>query len=171
MTGPADGSWVFRIQSKVMSHACLQVSFTRHQSHSLTSANIISPPSCLQLKWGVRNHWQWVQPLAERLSSLHCTDIMYCTHSEPSDRAARMTSPVTRPSAPWSPTWDKIACVCVRTHTQTARAQILTVWHQTRVDYFLQSLIKMGTFTLQSAGWSGGGFLHLRGWTWLALEP
>lgn len=95
-----------------------------------------------------------------------CTDIMYCTHSEPSDRAAHMTSPVTRPSAPWSPTWDKIAHTY--THTQELR---YWPWHQTRADYFLQSLIKMSTFTLQSAGWSAGGFLHLRGWTWLASGP
>lgn len=34
---------------------------------------------------------------------------VYCTHSEPSGRAAHMMSPVTRPSAPWSPTWNEHA--------------------------------------------------------------
>lgn len=69
----------------------------------------------------------------------HCTDVMYCTHSEPSDRAAHMTSPVTQPSAPWSPAWDKNTHTQTPTHTHPLRPRILTVWSMAWMDYFPQS--------------------------------
>lgn len=59
----------------------------------------------------------------------------WCTHSEPSGRAAHRMSPVTRPSAPWSLTWNK------HTHQDHILHTHKLQWHKYPTQVFFFPLI------------------------------
>lgn len=60
--------------------------------------------------------------LARTLCAIRGT-VVVLTHSEPSGTAARMMSPVTRPSAPWSPTWNRDTGQEHASHTHNPRVR------------------------------------------------
>lgn len=104
-----------KTQSEVMSHMSSNVSshaiipytplFSLKEEHHFVFSSIQFSMEPLYYE-GHRESVLFLSVLVV-LILLYCTE--YCTHSEPSGRAAHTMSPVTRPSAPWSLTWNKHA--------------------------------------------------------------